>query len=122
MTFIIIYQREAHAGQRANRDIEQPRTQLERKILARKACDELGIATTVVIDNMMDSVRRAYGSLYNQAYIIDRGGRIVHKEAWAWPLGWPVILQGLLEEDLGEQASVYSDSKRPWKKRSFAGS
>lgn len=79
-------------------EIEQPETYEQRKALAEKTCDELHIATTVVIDDMEDSVRAAYGLLPNSAYIIDKGGVIVHKEAWARPDGWPDILRGLLEE------------------------
>ncbi len=78
-------------------DIEQPATFDERKALAAKTCAELHIATTVVIDDMEDSVRRAYGQLPNSAYVIDRGGVIVHKEAWARPDGWSEVLSGLLE-------------------------
>lgn len=76
--------------------IEQPTTFEEREALAEKTCDELHIATTVVIDDMDNSVRRAYGELPNSAYIIDKGGKIVHKEAWARPADWTEILRGLL--------------------------
>ncbi len=80
-------------------EIEQPETYEERKELAKKTCDELHIATTVVIDDMENTVREAYGGLPNSAYIIDRGGVIVHKEAWARPGEWPDVLRGLVEDD-----------------------
>jgi len=80
-------------------EIEQPERYEERKALAEKACDELHIATTVVIDDMENTVRQAYGGLPNSAYIIDKGGSIVHKEAWAQPDGWPAILRGILEDE-----------------------
>ena len=99
VTFIVLYQREAHAGEFMFRDVEQPEMMEERKELAEKACDELKIATTVVLDDMENSVREAYGSLPNSAYIIDRGGAIVYKEAWARPGGWPEVLRGLLDDD-----------------------
>ena len=99
MTFIVLYQREAHAGEYSFEDVEQPATMEERKILAQKACDELKIATTVVIDDMENTVRQAYGGLPNSAYIIDKGGSIFFKEAWANPDGWPDILRGLLEDE-----------------------
>jgi alkyl hydroperoxide reductase subunit AhpC len=97
VTFIILYQREAHAGQMQWEDVEQPETMQERRVLARKACDELQIATTVVIDDMENSVRTMYGHLPNSAYIIANGGEIVHKEVWAQPADWPDILRGLIE-------------------------
>jgi hypothetical protein len=79
-------------------EIEQPETYEERKGLAEKTCDELHIATTVVIDDMENTVRETYGGLPNSAYIIDRGGVIVHKEAWTQPDEWPDILRGLVED------------------------
>jgi hypothetical protein len=69
----------------------------QRKELAQKACDELKIATTMVIDDLDNSVREAYGYLPNSAYIIEKGGVIVHKEVWAEPAGWPEVLRRLLE-------------------------
>jgi hypothetical protein len=79
-------------------EVEQPETYEERKELAEKTCDELHIATTVVIDDMENTVRETYGRLPNSAYIIDRGGVIVHKEVWTQPDGWPDILRGLVED------------------------
>jgi hypothetical protein len=93
----VLYQREAHAGQMQFSEIEQPETYEQREVLAEKACGELKIATTVAIDDMENSVRQAYGQLPNSAYIIDVGGTIVYKEAWARPEGWPDILRGLLD-------------------------
>ena len=94
---MVLYQREAHAGQMRFSDIEQPVTAEERQHLAQRACDDLKVASLIVIDDMENTVRRAYGELPNSTYIIDRGGRIVHKEAWADPTGWPEILRPLLE-------------------------
>jgi hypothetical protein len=96
--FIILYQREAHAGELRFAEVEQPETMEQRQELAEKACDELKIATTVVIDDMANTTRTTYGGLPNSAYIIDKGGVIAYKEAWAQPTGWPDILRGLLEE------------------------
>jgi hypothetical protein len=78
-------------------DIEQPETMQERRVLARMACDELKIATTVVIDDMDNSVRTMYGHLPNSAYIIAKGGEIMHKEVWAQPADWPDMLRGIIE-------------------------
>ena len=99
--FIVLYQREAHAGQRMGNtldfsEVEQPDEYGERLVLAEKSCQELSIATLVVIDEMDDAVRRAYGGLPNSAYIINTGGEIFHKESWARPGEWGPILEKML--------------------------
>ena len=99
MTFIILYQREAHPEQMQFADITQPETYDERLNLAQKACDELSVATTIVIDGMDNAVREAYGGLPNSAYIIDTDGKIVHKEGWAAPDEWDEHLDKLLKGD-----------------------
>lgn len=96
--FIVVYQREAHAGENIFADVEQPETYEQRKALAERACNELKVATTVVVDDMVNTVRRAYGRLPNSAFIIARGGEVVHKEAWATPEGWSDILRELLDK------------------------
>ncbi len=95
VTFVIVYQREAHAGQRIFMAIEQPRTMSQRSELARRVREELDIETTIVLDDMMNSTRRAYGARFNEAFIVDRDGRIVHKERWANPREWRPVLEGL---------------------------
>jgi hypothetical protein len=97
--FMVLYQREAHAGEMTFSEIEQPETYEERKALAQRTCDELKVATTIVIDDMENTVREAYGRLPNSAYVIAKGGEIVHKEAWAAPADWPEVLRSLLERE-----------------------
>jgi len=95
-TFIILYQREAHPNEMNFADIDQPETYDERKFLAQRTCDDLHPATMIVLDEMDNAVRTAYGGLPNSAYIIDKGGKIVHKEGWAAIEGWGEILDKLL--------------------------
>jgi len=100
--FIVLYQREAHAGQSMGSldfsEVEQPETFEARLELAKKSCTELKIATKVVIDDMDDSVRTAYGKRPNSAYFISKGGKIFKKESWAHPDKWDPILAKLLKE------------------------
>jgi len=97
VTFIVLYQREAHPNQMSFSDIDQPKKYEERKHLAQRTCDDLYPETAIVIDEMDDAVRLAYGRLPNSAYIVDKGGKIVYKEDWANIEGWAEILDGLLE-------------------------
>ncbi len=57
---------------------------------------DLHPATTIVIDDMENTMRKAYGGLPNSAFIIDRGGIVVKKENWADISAWPDILDQLL--------------------------
>ncbi len=96
MLFIVLYQREAHAGQMQFSEIEQPDVYAERLELANKSCSELNIATKVVIDNMDNKVREAYGLLPNSVYFIGKGGKIYHKEAWARDVEWGPKIETML--------------------------
>jgi len=93
--FIVLYQREAHPGELSFKEIDQPEEYDARLELAKKTCDELSIATLVVIDEMDNAVRDAYGGLPNSAYVIDKGGKILHKEAWARPDEWGQLFEEL---------------------------
>jgi hypothetical protein len=104
--FIVLYQREAHPGQKLRKwdfeNVKQPETYEERLALAHKSCEEMKIATLVVIDNMENTVREAYGKLPNSAYFIERGGTIHYKEAWARPDEWGPKLEKMLKKSTEE--------------------
>ena len=93
--FIVLYQREAHPGELSFKEIEQPEEYDARVELAKKTCDELSIATLVVIDEMDNVVRDAYGGLPNSAYVIGKGGKVLYKEAWAQPDEWGAVFEEL---------------------------
>ena len=93
--FIVLYQREAHAGELTFKEIEQPDEYGARLELAKKSCEELSIATLVVIDGMDNAVREAYGGLPNSAYVIDKGGEVLYKEGWSRPDEWGSLFEKL---------------------------
>ena len=45
---------------------------------------------------MDNTVRKAYGELPNSAYMIQKGGGIFYKEAWARPDEWGPHLEKLV--------------------------
>ena len=96
--FVVLYQREAHPNQMQFQEIDQPETMDERKDLASRCREELGLSWTIVVDGMDNAVRDTYGGLPNSTYIIDTDGEIVHKEAWANPDSWPEVLDRILGE------------------------
>lgn len=77
---------------------EQLETYDQRKHLAQRTCENLHPATTIVIDEMDNKVREAYGRLTNSAYIIGKDGKVVYKESWANIEGWGEILDKLLKD------------------------
>jgi len=93
--FVVLYQREAHPGELSFEEIDQPEEYDARLELAKKTCGELSISTLVVIDGMDNAVRDAYGSLPNSAYVIDKGGEVLYKEAWARPDEWGALFEEL---------------------------
>jgi len=99
--FLVLYQREAHAGQDTGQlnfeEIEQPEQYEARQELAERTCDELSIATLVVIDEMDNRVRQAYGGLPNSAFMIGKGGEVLYKETWARPDEWGPLLDKLVK-------------------------
>jgi hypothetical protein len=101
VTFVILYQREAHPNQMDFQDIDQPVTMEERLALASRCKPELGLDRLIVVDKMDNAVREAYGGLPNSVYIVKKGGEIVLKEAWGKADGWPVVLDKLLAEGGG---------------------
>lgn len=80
--FLLVYIRDAHAGEIRFKDISQPANYEERQVLAKRTRKNLSITTLMVIDEMNNSVMRDYGSLPNSAYIIGQNGRVFHKQPW----------------------------------------
>ncbi len=50
----------------------------------------------LLADDMENTVRKAYGELPNSAYMIQKGGGVFYKEAWARPDEWGPHLEKLL--------------------------
>lgn len=85
MRFVVVYQREPHAGQMAFKDVRQPETYEERRALAKKAKEELEIGLPLWIDTMEDLSRALFGDLPSPAILIGPDGVIRAKLPWAEP-------------------------------------
>lgn len=94
---MLVYVREPHAGEKSFTEVRQPRTYEERKKLAEATCDELHVETILVLDEMDDQVRAAYGDLPNCAYLIGKDGRVFYKQAWANASTLEPAIQALLK-------------------------
>jgi hypothetical protein len=93
--FVVVYQREPHAGQMAFADVEQPRTDEQRAALARRMLDELGLDVDVWLDDLGDQSRNAFGDLPSWGIVIRPDGRIGAKLPWAEPDQLAVVLSDL---------------------------
>lgn len=85
MTFLVVEQKEPHAGRMAFEDIKQPATFAERCALAERMRDELEVTMPIYVDGMDDASRALFSDLPSPAFVIDREGRIADKLPWADP-------------------------------------
>ena len=80
MQFYIVYIREAHALDSAmpsaHLAIEDPISAEERTEVCVRCIEDLKIPIPAVIDDMSDSVNRAYGAFPDRLYLVGRNGKI----------------------------------------------
>jgi hypothetical protein len=84
---VAVYIREAHptdgwrstGNDRVGISFLQPRSKLERKVIATKCCSTLQITMPMVVDEMNDLVGHLYSGMPDRLYIIDRDGRVAYK-------------------------------------------
>lgn len=76
--FFTVYVREPHPGEHYG-----PHRDFEQKLQFARDCREQdGIQTKLLVDDLEGTVHRAYGSMPNMIYIIDKNGRITYKAMW----------------------------------------
>jgi hypothetical protein len=82
--FFIVYIKEAHpsdgrvavANTRAGISVKDPTSLTERRQVADKACIELNLGWPCLVDDMQNSVNRAYAAWPTRLYVVDTEGRI----------------------------------------------
>lgn len=76
--FLTIYVREPHPGENygAHKSWEQ------KLRFARDCREQDGIQSKLLVDDLEGTVHRAYGSLPNMIYIVDKNGKIAYKAMW----------------------------------------
>lgn len=75
---VFFYTREAHPGEHypAHRSLEQKLAH------ARDFRDRFGISRPILVDDLIGTTHRAYGTLPNMVYLIGRGGRVLFRADW----------------------------------------
>lgn len=83
--FLMVYIKEAHAMDSMMPSsfggVEDPITDEERQEVCVRCIDDLGIPIPAVIDDMEDSVNRAYGAWPDRLYLIGRSGSVAYAGA-----------------------------------------
>ena len=82
VVFVVLVQREPHAGRMGFRDIAQPSTLAERIELARRLQQEFSLDLTVLVDPMHDASRKLYSQLPGPLFIISPDQKVVAKYPW----------------------------------------
>lgn len=67
------------SNKRANIEIVQPKTAVERTQAAVQCCDSLKMSLPLLVDDIDDTVGRAYSGFPDRLYLIDREGRVAYK-------------------------------------------
>ncbi|MGE3173241.1 MAG: family 16 glycoside hydrolase [Planctomycetota bacterium] len=99
MVFCVVEQQEPHAGQMAFADVPQPTTFAGRCALARRIRDELEVPLPIWVDGMDDASRALFSDLPSPAFVVDRQGRIVDKQAWTDPAALRASIEEALAAD-----------------------
>ena len=99
MVFVVVEQKEPHAGRMAFEDVAQPGTFAERCSLARRLRDELEVPLPIYVDGMDDASRALFSDLPSPAFLIDRAGRIADKLPWADPAPLAAALRAVLASE-----------------------
>lgn len=82
VTFVLVYQKEAHPNQGQFRNIDDPETYAERRELAERLVQENSIRMTVLVDEVPRDVSATYGGGPNMLYAIDPDGEIAYTSLW----------------------------------------
>jgi hypothetical protein len=102
--FFIVYTSEAHAADSdrpAGKDVEQPVTTEERRDVAQKFLDEMGLEIPALLDNIDNKASKDYASLPDRIYLVGKDGKIAYAGDKG-PRGFsPDELADAIEDELG---------------------
>jgi len=95
-SFLAIYAREAHPG-----EITGPHTTMETKVeAARRLARDEDLGRTLLVDDLDGRVHRAYGGVWDPAFVLDGSGRVVLRRAWNDPVQVEQTLDALRRNEV----------------------
>lgn len=111
MSFVFLYTREAHPGER-----RPHHASIEDKLRnARDMAAAFDIRRPMLVDDLAGSVHRAYGSLPNMTYVVGTGGSILYRAAWTDPRTIALALEQLdFEADARKQGTRLTPYYMEW--------
>ena len=118
--FYAVYIREAHpsdgwsmeSNERVGIKVAQPKTSKERTQVASHCCAALDMAIPLLVDDIDDTVGRAYSGFPDRLYLLDRTGRVAYKGGRG-PFGYkPRELEQTLVMILIDEASKARTEQR----------
>jgi hypothetical protein len=85
--FLMVYVREAHptdgwrmqTNDKAGVEVAQPRSDEERRGVARRCGRDLHSTMTLLVDGVDDKVGNAYSGMPGRLYVLDRRGKVAYK-------------------------------------------
>jgi hypothetical protein len=93
--FFTVYVREPHPGEQYG-----PHRSGEQKIKFAHDCREKdSVETPILVDDLEGTVHRAYGTMPNMVFLIDKNGRIAYKAMWTDHEEIAAVLANLLAAD-----------------------
>ena len=83
VVFFVVYSKEPHAGEtRYFRKYAQHESYEHKKQYAQELVAEFGMKVPVLVDDLDESVVRAFGRMPNMTFIVDKEGKIAYKADW----------------------------------------
>ena len=106
VAFFVVYSKEPHAGEtRHFKKYAQHTSYAHKKRYAAELVAEFGMKVPVLIDDLDESVVRAFGRMPNMTFIVDKAGRIAYKADWMEAERVQALLDALLAEQEAEAAA-----------------
>lgn len=100
--FFTVYVREPHPGE----NYPAHKTWQQKLQYAMDCRAQDGIANPLLVDDLEGTVHRAYGSMPNMVYIVDKNGRVAYKAMWTDHEEIAAVLANLAQADRLEAEGV----------------
>lgn len=81
--FVVVYSKEPHPQERKFKKYTQHKTYEQKMSYARELVDITEMSVPVAVDALDEATVKAYGSMPNMVFVVNKEGTIVYKSSWA---------------------------------------